>query len=251
MEQATIKAVIIDDEPGSRNNLKLLLAQYCPEVMVIGMGKDVITGLEAINTHCPDVVFLDIEMPKYNGFKLVQLLSEKCQPEIIFTTAYEQYAIQAFKVSAVDFLLKPINIDGLIASVQKVVHKKNIAKRERFLALQSNLQTPNSKIAVPHHDGFSILETKQVVCIEAKRSYALFHLSDDNRIMASKPLKDFEDMLGSPVFFRPHRSYLINMQHVREYQKKEGGQIKLSNGLWVPLARSKKEAFIDFYRAYL
>lgn len=246
-----LTAIIVDDESGSRNNLRLLLENYCPEVTICGLAEDAHSGLQLIRKEQPDVLFLDIEMPRYNGFNLIEWLPESELPEIVFTTAYEQYAIRAFQVSAIGYLLKPIDIGELRQAIERVLEKRNRDTRpERIQQLKFNSQGPPVKLAIPHQDGYSFVAIDRIVFIEANRNYSYLHTTDTSPRLVSRPLKDFEQLFAESGFFRPHRSYLVNLRHVREYVKKDGGYLLMSNGQQVDIAQDHKQEFLDLFQHF-
>lgn len=240
-----IKAIIIDDEAKARRIMEVLLTENCPEVTVVESAEDVLTGIKAIHKHQPDLVFLDIEMPGYTGFQLLDFF-EKIQFQVVFTTAYSEYALQAFQVSAVDYLLKPIQIDQLVNSVAKA--KKligNSHQAETIIALKENLEAHEvKKLAVPTSSGLVFIATEQIVLMEADGSYTHIYLANGGKMLISKKIKEFETNLASnPSFFRTHRSYLINLAHLKQYIKQDGGHLVMDNDMVVHLARERKDAF--------
>ncbi len=241
-----MKSVIIDDEAGSRNNLKFLLERFCPQVEIAGWAADAEEGLNLITTEEPDLVFLDIEMPEQDGFQLIEKLPSYNRPKIIFTTAYEQYAVKAFKVSAVDYLLKPIDIDELKTTVQRIEKEMNMAWKE---AMQRFREESHKKLVIPHQSGITFLEESEIICLEANRNYTEIHIKKDKKIMVAKTLGDFEDLLTSSSFFRAHRSFIINLQALEQWVNKDGGYLLMSNQLRVPLARNRREKFFKLIHA--
>ena len=250
-----LKALIIDDEPKARRILEELLKEYCPnDIIVVANAQDVPSGVKAIAQFQPDIVFLDIEMPNYTGFQLFDFIAD-INFETVFTTAYQEYAIQAFKVSAIDYLLKPIQIDGLIASVEKV--KKEKAEKNpqnynqsanKIAALQSNLNNTNQKIALPVSDGLLFVETNDIIYLSAEGAYTeIFIKEKKEKLIVSKNIKTFEEILTQPCFFRAHRSYIINLNCVSQYIKQDGGYIIMENGAQVSLSKDKKEEFLKVY----
>ncbi len=244
---AQLTAVIIDDEPKARRILNALLLEHCPNVQVTALADDVPSGVKAIIKNEPDVVFLDIEMPGYTGFQLLEFF-ENPTFEIVFTTAYSEYALQAFQVSAIDYLLKPIQIEQLEKAVKKVGKKQQQSNRtDRMEALRANLQDEGTikKIALPVSDGLLFVETEDIRYLKADGSYTHFFLSDNSTLLVSKKLKEFESLLSNPRFFRPHRSYIINLDRVEKYVRQDGGYIVMENGDDVGLSREKKELFLE------
>lgn len=238
-----IKAVIIDDEERARSVMKTLLEEYCPEVEVKAMCSNVPEAVIAINNCDPDVVFCDIEMPDYSGFELLSFFKE-INFEIIFATGYSQYALQAFEVSAVDYLLKPIQIDKLENAVQKLKSKQTSSMQIRVDALQENLKENNiRKIALPNLDGLQFVDIDDIALLEADGSYTHVFLENAERIVVSKKIKDFEEiLLRKKNFFRVHRSAIININFIKNYSKAES-YIYLTNNKSVPVSRNKKVEF--------
>lgn len=242
-----LKAIIIDDEARSRKLLQTLIEEYCETVEIIALADDVPSGVQAINREYPDLIFLDIEMPGYTGFQLLDFF-EEIHFEIIFTTAYREYAIQAFQVSAIDYLLKPIQIDQLLRAVEKAGNRVHQAfQQQRMQALQENLQQQGliSKIALPVSDGLFFVEVSNILYLSADRSYCNVHLADGNRMLVSRNLKEFERMLVHPFFFRSHRSFLINLNHVEQFVKKDGGYITMRNGDVVNISRDRRDLLLE------
>ncbi|MBN8697230.1 MAG: response regulator transcription factor [Bacteroidetes bacterium] len=246
-----IKAIIIDDEERARNTLSSLLREYCKEVEVIGMFSNVPDGVIAINKQQPDVVFLDIEMPEYNGFELLDFFAE-INFDIIFVTAYSQYAIRAFEVSATDYLLKPVDIDALQKSIDKIKNKQNHTAIQKRLELLKETFTNEEikKIALPMADGLLFIEVKDIILLEADGAYTNVFLKNGSKILVSKKLKFFEDILSNrPQFFRPHRSHLININYIKKYIKGDN-QIIMDNQASVSLSRDLKQNFESLLKEY-
>lgn len=242
-----MKALIVDDEAKARRILETLLKEYFPQITLLDSAANVPEALRAIHQHQPHLVFLDIEMPGYTGFQLLELIG-KPSFEVIFTTAYADYALQAFEVSAVDYLLKPIRIPKLQQAVEKAILRIStaVSNEANIDALQQNLQSNHlQKLAVPVADGLLFVDTNDLILLEAEGAYTRLHLLHQPPVLISKMIKDFEVVLEQhPDFFRCHRSYLINMNHVVKYNRTDGGSIVLRNEKEVMLARDKKEAFL-------
>lgn len=239
-----LKAIIVDDEEGARVILAAYLEDYCPEVVVLEECSNVPDAVIAINKHEPDIVFLDIEMPDYNGFELIKFF-KKVDFEIVFVTAYNQYAIRAFEVAAVDYLLKPLDIEQLQRAVIKVKEKKSYANIQERLNLMSTTYTNQdiNKIALPLSDGLSFVPIGDIVLFEAERAYTNVFLKDGSKYLVSKPMRVFEDVLQTkPFFFRPHRSHLINLHHIKSYIRRDA-TIVMDNKMLLPLARNRKQDF--------
>lgn len=238
-----IKAIIIDDEAKARRMLEALLREYCPDVEIVAIAEDVPSGVTAIHQHRPDVLFLDVEMPGYTGFQLLDFFREVTF-DIIFTTAHSGYALQAFQVSAIDFLLKPIQISDLVKSVEKLKQMQG-RQQERFSALQENFKANAiRKLVLPVAEGLIFLDAADIIYLEADGAYTTFHLGDGKRIVVSKKIKEYEEPLGAGNnFFRAHRSYIINLACVKQYNKQDGGYILMQNEAQIPLARERRDDF--------
>ncbi len=238
-----IKALIVDDEEKSRVTLKNLLGMYCSEVDVLDLCDSVETALIAINKQMPDLVFLDIEMPFQNGFTLLEKINNPSF-RVVFTTAYGHYAIKAIKYSALDYLLKPIDVDELKAAVDKVQkHKENTdASLPNFELLFSNLKVKgnNVKIAVPTFDGLQMINANEIIKCTADENYTHIKLTNNVKITVSRILKEYEELLSDLNFFRVHNSCLINLAHVTKYVKGDGGYVIMCDGESVEVSRRKK-----------
>lgn len=240
-----IRAIVIDDEAKARRMMEALLKEYCPDVEVVAIAEDVPSGVLAINKHKPDVLFLDVEMPGYTGFQLLDFFNE-VNFEIIFTTAHSDYALQAFQVSAIDFLLKPIQISELIKSVEKLKRLQGL-QRERFDTLKENFKDHAiKKLALPVSEGLIFVDVDDILYLEADGAYTTFHLSNGKRVMVSKKIKEYEGALNiNNHFFRAHRSYIVNLKRIKQYIKQEGGYILMDNESQIPLARERKDEFTE------
>lgn|SRR5574343_18583 len=239
-----LKAIIIDDEEGARFTLSTLLEEYCPNISIIAQCSNVPEGVLAINKHTPDIVFLDIEMPEYNGFELVEFF-KIVDFEIIFVTAYSQYAIRAFEVSAVDYLLKPVEIEQLQAAVEKASQKRSQANIMQRLDLMKSTYNGDEikKIALPMSDGLMFVDVAEIILFEADRAYTHVFLKNGSKITVSKPMRTFEDILENRQFiFRPHRSHLININYIKKYVRGDG-MIFMDNGVALPISRERKQEF--------
>lgn len=239
-----IKAILIDDEERARNTLSSLLANYCPEINVLATCSNVPDGVLAINKHKPDVVFLDIEMPDYNGFELLGFFRE-IDFDIIFVTAYSEYAVKAFEISAVDYILKPIDIDQLKNSVEKLKQKKLHSQMQEQIELlkESYRGEDIRKIALSMSNGLTFVEVSDIILLEADGAYTTFYLKDGQKILVSKKLKFYEDILSNRShFFRTHRSYFININFIKNYSRGENA-ILMDNDFLVTISRDRKQEF--------
>lgn len=239
-----LRALIIDDEENARITLAELLKEYSNDVQVVGAFANVPEGVIGINKLNPDVVFLDIEMPEYSGFELLDFFKE-INFEIVFVTAYSQYAIRAFEVSAIDYLLKPVAIDHLKAAIEKVAKKHNQQSIMQRLSLMKETYAGKDiqKIALPMSNGLLFVEINRIMYFEADRVYTNVFLTDGSKITVSKPMKVFEEILNQRNFiFRPSRSYLVNLNHIKKYLRGDG-IITLENNASITISRDRKQEF--------
>lgn len=240
-----LTAIIIDDEPKGRIALKQKLLDYCPQVKVLGEAGDGPEGINLITKFNPSIVFLDIEMPRMNGFDMLQLLPEK-NFNLIFTTAYDQYAIKAIKYAAFDYLLKPIDIEELKTAISKIASGLPVQTEKKLTTLQQNLNSKTifNKIAIPTLEGLLFFNISDIIHLEAQSNYTGIYFSNHPKLTASRTLKEFEELLPQDIFFRPHHSHLINLNYIKRYIKGDGGQIEMQNGNYVDVARRKKDEFL-------
>jgi two-component system LytT family response regulator len=238
-------AIIIDDEPNGRLALREKLREYCPEVGVAGEAAGGEEGLKLIKTVDPEIVFLDIEMPRMNGFEMLQQLPRK-NFHLIFTTAYDQYAIRAIKFAAFDYLLKPVDIEELKVAVANIKKTRAENTPGRLEILEEQLQHKNKfgKIAISTVEGLLFFNLADIVHLEAQGNYTIFHFNGRPKLTASKTLKEIEELLPEDTFFRTHHSHIINLQYIKRYIKGDGGRIEMQNGDFVDVARRKKESFL-------
>jgi len=239
-----LTAVIIDDEKSARENLRLLLESFCQDVEVLGVASNVDDAVILINNVQPQVVFLDIEMPEKNGFQLLDEFS-KINFQIIFVTAYDHYALKAFQVAALDYLLKPIEIDLLQKAVKKIaIHPNNSNER---LELLSNNRKEIKKIAIPFNKDFKIINIQDIICIEADRMYSTIYTLSGKKYVAAKKLMYYEKLLKDNDFFRVHRSWIVNLNHIKLYAKVDK-LIKLSNSITIPIGNGYKEELENMFK---
>lgn len=239
-----IKAVIIEDEALGRSTLRAYLTKYCPEVRLLAEAENIIEGRKIIDQHNPDLVFLDIEMPYGTGFDLLEQFDE-LPFHVIFITAYSQYAIQALNLSAAYYILKPISIEELEVAVQKVSDRLQEPSPMQFKeALLDNLRDKQQqKIVIPTMDGFELMLVRDIIRLEAADNYARI-ISRDKKIIVSKTLKYFAEILEPLNFIRVHKSHLINVNEVTKFKKGKPAMIELSNGDSVPLSAGRRELFL-------
>ncbi|HEY8365572.1 MAG TPA: LytTR family DNA-binding domain-containing protein [Bacteroidia bacterium] len=220
------KAIIIDDEEMARTLLSSMVEEYCPDIEIIDMCGDLPTGVKSIRKNKPDLVFLDIEMPGYSGLELLEFFNEEeIDFSIIFVTAYHQYAIQAFKLSAIDYLLKPIDVEDLVKAVS-LFEKRNSSKKYKLL--KDNLSNQPKKIVLGTNASTLFVPLDEILYFKAEGSYTNVFFKDGKNLLTSKNLKYYEDLVGIySNFYRCHKSYLININFVTEYVKSEGGYLKI------------------------
>lgn len=240
-----IRAIIVEDELRSRETLTGLLRRYCSDtVEVVTEADGYRSGLEAIRKYKPEVVFLDIQMPDGSGFKLLETLDE-ISFEVIFTTAYDQYAIKAIRYSALDYLLKPIVPAELKLAVDKALRKKGdgtINQHIKVLLENEREKTaPSKKIILSTAEGMHVIDIRDIIRCESDDYYTRFFMRDRKPIMVSKTLKEHEELLSEFGFLRPHKSHLVNIQYIKSYVKNEGGFLLLTDGTMVPVSRRKRE----------
>ena len=240
-----LTAIIIDDEQKGRIALKQKLLDYCADVQLTGEAENGEEGMKLIEKNKPDIVFLDIEMPRMDGFEMLHRLPEK-NFHLIFTTAYDQYAIKAIKYAAFDYLLKPIDIEELKSAVSKINSQPTVHTEKKLAALEENLRGKNvfNKLAIHTLEGLLFFTISDIIHLEAQSNYTVIYFSNQHKITASRTLKDFEELLPQDIFFRPHHSHLINLNYIKRYIKGDGGQIELQNGTYVDVSRRKKEEFL-------
>lgn len=238
-----IRAVIVDDEKSCRESLKYLLDEYCDNVEVVGLADSVDAGRDLILSKNPDLVFLDILMPREDGFQLFQKLPE-INFEVIFTTAYETYALEALRHEALDYLLKPIDIEELKESVSKVTPKASAG------ISQLSSHKMSGKIVLNSRDSIVFLEATEIIRLESEGgSRTIFYLKNNREILLPKSIGDFEAQLEGYGFFRSHRAHIINLKEMNEYfPDKSGGLVIMSDGKAVPVAARRKDEFIDLLK---
>jgi two-component system, LytTR family, response regulator len=245
----TLKALIVDDEFNARNNLKILIDEFCPELKIIGLVESAEEARIIIKKEKPDVVFLDIAMPKEDGFSLLKSYKNR-DFSVVFTTAYNEYALKAFKENAIDYLEKPISIDDLRKAVQKVmkVHGSNEQRTPAEISelVDEAMEGKNDRISIPTRDGYVIIRNTDIIHLEASDNYTMIYLIDGSRHLSSKNIKVYEENLNQEVFFRTHKSHIINVEHhLKEFSRSEGNMAVLTNGINVPIARRKMSNFLS------
>ena len=243
-----LKTIIVEDEPAAANLLEEMLKDIEPEVAVLAKCPDLPLGVKSIKRHCPDIVFLDIELPVYSGIQLLDFFNpEEINFQVIFTTAYNEYAMKAFEMSAVDYLLKPLQEEKLTAAIKKAYSQQAPTSLELLPALKQNLQPNTSKkIVVPVASGFEVLNINNICYFKAEGSYTNIFFADNSSLLVSKNLKHFEYILsGINHFVRIHRSFIANINYVKKIVRKEGGILLLENKSELAVAEDKMDTIID------
>ena len=241
-----MNVIIIDDEKRARLNLSLILAEYCPAVNVLAECENLPQGVKAIRKFKPQLVLLDIEMPGHSGLELFDFFNEdEIDFSIIFTTAYNEYAIQAFKFSAIDYLLKPIVPEELVNAIKRL--EKQQGKLEQIQVLKENFAEEKlAKIAVPSGSSLLFLNTQNIAYIKGEGSYSEVHLTDGTKNLVTRNLKNFEDILcNDERFVRVHKSYIVNLEHVVAFNKSDGGSLSLSSKTQIPVSTDKVVGILD------
>lgn len=244
-----IKTIIVDDEQHCIDALKSMLQKKCPEVTVLAGVNSVQEAKQLIDEMQPDLVFLDVEMPHQNGFELLKLY-DKVSFDVIFTTAYEQYALKAIKFNALDYLLKPFSVQDLQEALRKFHERRmnktdaGMAPLEVFLQNMKTMQQTNKKIALPTINGLVFMPVQNIVRCESTGNYTKIFFTDRKQLLVSKPLKEFEELLTDVDFFRIHNSHLINLQQMESYIQGEGGFALMSDGTQVEVSRRRKAEFL-------
>ncbi len=241
-----IKAVIVDDELHAINVLTKLLEKLDIVIEIVASATSVNDGYEVIQQYQPDLVFLDVEMPGGNGFDLLSKFTAVTF-QVIFTTAYEHYALQAIKISALDYILKPIAIEELNAAVKKVSTKK-VQEAKRVVSLLENLHTNQLKsIVLPNKGSYEPINISEIILLKADNNYTEFILQNGKTILVSKTIKEYEDLLINKGFFRVHKSTIINLTHIEKYTKGDGGEVLMNNGSIAKVSRYRKKEFLKMF----
>lgn len=241
-----IKTILIDDERSSLENLEQKIRGFCPELDIIAMVEQPTEALLLIRHHKPDVIFLDIEMPRLNGFRMLDELGDY-NAEIVFTTAYNHYAIEAIRISAFDYLMKPVSIADLQATVSRLSTRLAKATQQRLEVLRQSLNktgNPDQKITVPTWEGLEFILIRNVVRIESSSNYSRLFFVNGESLLVTRQLKEFEELLTPYRFCRVHNIHLINLQYVKRYVRGEGGSVIMENGDQIDVSRRKKDDFL-------
>ena len=246
-----IRAVIVDDELKAREGLEEMLRKYCPEVGILATESNISDAVKTINEQSPNLLFLDIKLHNGTGFDILDQVRER-NFEVVFTTAYSQYAVQAIKFSALDYLLKPINVEELQESVKRAtthIHRNLVLQDEKLDVLVENLSRPDSQeeqqMVLSLADGFKVSNLSEIVRCTSERNYTWVYLQNGNNMLTTKTLKEYEDLLQDKGFFRCHNSHLINMRYVSKFKRGKNPTVELNDGSMIRVSRLKREAFIQ------
>jgi len=242
----SLRTIIIDDEPDSVKLLQLQLKQYCPNVEVVGSYTSTVKALDGIETLMPDLLFLDIEMPVMNGFEMLDKVLHM-NFSLVFVTAYNQFALKAFRFNALDFLVKPIDTNELIEAVAKAEHRRKPTSAQLTMLQKQLRGAPVTKIAIPGQNGVSFIDLNEIIYSEASNNYSKLVLGDSRHFLISKTLKDVQEVLEEEHFLRVHRQYIVNLNHVKQFNRNEG-ILTMTNGEHIPVARNQREHLIEKYR---
>jgi len=240
-----LKAIIVDDEPYCCETIATLL-QESRDVEIVSVCHNAADALIAIRKYSPDIVFLDVEMPKMNGFEMLEQLPQ-VNFEIIFTTSYDQYALKAIRFSAIDYLLKPVDEEELRSAIQKVIQRSQKPITQQLEILLQKIHqpsTPINKIAMPTMEGLQMIPVDSIISCESDSNYTILQLKNSKKLIVSRTLKEIEELLEEHSFVRVHRCYLANMNEVEKYVKGEGGYLVMSDGTTIDVARNKKEVLL-------
>lgn len=241
-----LKTIIVDDEPDSVKLLQIQLQKHCPQVHIVGAFTSSVLALEEIEKLKPDLLFLDIEMPVLNGFELLEKVAY-LGLNVVFVTAYNQFALKAFRFNALDYLVKPIDVFDLTTVVAKAA-KNSKPTQEQLAALKKQLQgEPVTKIAIPSQNGITFVGLDEIIYVEAVSNYSKLFLIDKRTFLVSKTLKDVQEVLENSHFLRIHRQYIVNLNHVKQLNKNDG-VLTIVNGMQLPVSRNQKDALIERYK---
>lgn len=247
-----IRAVLVDDETKSLKTLESLLRRYCPTVEIVGYANGVDAGIEVIQSQQPDVVFLDIQMPDGSGFRLLEAL-EPVSFHVIFTTAFDQYAIKAIRYSALDYLLKPIVPQDLVNAVDTLEKRQRIEEQSTGIRtlIDNHYRAADkpAKIVLSTAEKIHVVEVSNIIRCESDNYYTMFYFKSAKRLLVSRTLKEIEELLSPHHFLRPHKSHLINIAYIDSFVKADGGYIVLKDGSKIPVSRRKRESVLEIINA--
>lgn len=253
--ESNLNALIVDDEEFARSSLYFILQENCKSLNITGIAKSVAEARNFINHHQIDLIFLDIAMPGENGFELIPQVNQT-NARVIFTTAYDHYALKAIKANALDYILKPIDIEELTAAVEKAIKARSTQtenpRYESINNLIGDLQSKSiRKITLPSGTGYRVVDLDDIICVEADSNYSIFHLISLEKITVSKVLKDYEEILPEDRFVRIHKSSIVNLKYVKEYNAKNGLLLTLTNGEIITVSRRRASDFYESLKSYI
>ncbi len=248
-----IRCVLIDDESNSLEMMEWLLKTYCPQVKIEAMCNAADKGIEAIHKYKPDVVFLDIEMPHMNGFDMLEQF-DKLFFDVVFCTAYDQFAIKAFRYSALNYLLKPVDPEDLKETIRRLEEKRSAPSQGQIELLLQNMRQTNKstvqRIALTTGDGMIFVSTAEIIYCEAESNYTAVVLEGGKKILVSKVLKEIDEALTGPDFFRVHNSFLININRIKKFVRGDGGYVIMEDGANVSISRSRRQEFMELFSKF-
>ena len=248
-----IRCVLIDDENNSLEMMEWLIKTYCPQVSIDAMCNSSEKGIEAIKKYKPDVVFLDIEMPHMNGFDMLEQF-DKLFFDVVFCTAYDQFAIKAFKYSALNYLLKPVDPADLQETIRRLEEKKSSTSKDQIEMLLQNIRGNTKpavqRIALTTNDGMIFVSTQDILYCEAESNYTSVVLNGGKKILVSKVLKDIDETLSGNDFCRIHNSFLININHIKKYVRGDGGYVIMENDVTISISRSRRQEFMELFSKF-
>jgi two-component system LytT family response regulator len=241
-----IRTVIVEDETHARNNLKKILSNQFPQINIVGEGECEASGIQVINQTNPDLVFMDINLSDGSGFSVLEKVSN-ANFKVIFVTAYNQYAIKAFNYSAIGYVLKPIDTEELKFAIERATQQSVSDERQLINSLLENYtkQDKERKIAISDKDGVTFVNVNDIVRCQSDNNYTEIHLKTGNRLVSSKSLKFYEDLLPKDFFYRVHQSHLVNLNEVARLLKEEGGYLIMNDGSQLEIARRRKDELLQ------
>lgn len=243
-----MKAIIVDDMPLAIANLEADIKAYLPDIELVGTAESVVSGAKLVKKEKPDLIFLDIEMPDGLGFDLIDLLEEP-YPQVIFVTASNEYAIKAFRYSAIDYLMKPVDPDLLLEAVTKLKSKLGLSTKQMDLARKSMKGEKTEQLALNTQDELRIVEISNIIRCQSDSNYTTFYFHDQSKMVVTKPLKEFDRILSQSGFIRSHQSHLVNGIYVDSFQKADGGYLLMKNKEMIPVSVRKRTEVVDFLKS--
>lgn len=247
IEKTSMRALIVDDEQAALTTLEKKIKLYCPSIEVVGLANSAKEGLQGIQNHKPDLVFLDIEMPWMNGFEMLECVGDQINFDVVFVTAYDQYAIKAFKTKAIDYLLKPVDKDDLIECIERLHGETNRFSKKSITNLKELVEQPNSseRILIHGSDTIEVLSKHDIIYCKADSNYSYIYTKDDRKVIVSKTLTVLENELDESTHVRIHRSYIVNLDSIKQFSTSDGYEVVLGSGDRLPVSRRKKEVLLE------